>query len=206
MPVEEIPALESRKKLEDEMMAWDRDRREYTEKIRADLHGAAGDGVVVEHERQSDGDREAQQPRSDCKVASAAASKQGGRIRLITERRKKAQAAHPEATGAELDCYAGCADYPRPVDPYSERALRARMRAERIRRTDKGEWSPARRVPDIRRIPLDELPPIESRHKLEQEMVAWEPKRRKQYPGEQRAGTLVTVELMSRLLGGSSHE
>ena len=64
--------------------------------------------------------------------------------------------------------------YPRPCDPNSVRAVRARLHAERKRRVQRGDWSPPREVPDRRPISTEELPALVSRQQLQDEMMAWD--------------------------------
>lgn len=133
--------------------------------------------------------------RRRCKGAATAVDENGNLLQnwkdvgdTWRKSRRKATAAkrtaslaakQPGLTAAEVECLAGTEEHPRPCDPKSVRALRARTHAERRRRVERGDWSPAREFPDRRHVAAADLPAVESRAKLQEELVAWEIDRRK---------------------------
>lgn len=100
------------------------------------------------------------------------------RKNVFAKRSAALAARQPELSAAEKECLVGTEEYPRPCDPKSVRAVRARTHAERKRRVASGDWSPAREFPDWRAVPVASLLPVTPRRQLQEEMMAWEKDRR----------------------------
>ena len=115
-------------------------------------------------------DGELLRPWKDARDSWARSRRKG----VFAKRRAKLLVERPGLTSVEVECLVGTERYPRPCDPGSVRAARARHHAERKRRVERGDWSPPREIPDRRIILEGELPALGSRQQLEEEMMAWD--------------------------------